>query len=435
MRGPWVRLGRAALAALALFFAPQARARPPGCEFNLPIAGSAGFANAQAARKTNVSTYGAAAFAERSAQQMGLNSMESGGAPRPWGFASAELNWTFGAARVPTLCDDPMPTSSGSYGLDPLKRWGRKERVYEQPLDLYATNVAFGFGLRRAGAFYSASVTQSVLGQRILVLPTALTNFYPAAFAPLVGAGSTGSGVGSYTVDWIGGAWLDHPLAGARVGYTGVRGFYASADERVLGLFGTLSASGKDAEGARSPVDYLRAGVEAFSVRRFGASDAADKIGMSSLFFRNLPVAASAAAGSAQSEGAGDHIRTLHAVQRGILQHGEVDLAVNLGDQAGLFEAQLGFHSAGYFADRDGIQSTPEAQPKGFLFKAGMIRLPGRYALGVPGGNFVALRAEFRAAPFSFQALFNDPEQLALFPFATNALSLRLALSSIGWGD
>ncbi len=427
----------AALGLVGLSASSVAAARPLGCEFNYPIAGSAGFANAQAARKTNVSTYGAAAFAERAAKQVSESAPTSWSKNEGYGFVSAEANWTFGAARVPTFCDDPHPEGEGSYGFDPEARWERKERVYDQPLDLYATNVVFGFGLRSVGAFYSASVTQSVLGQRIWVVPTQLINLYPVAFAPLIGNTSRGDGVASYTVDWIGGAWVDSPYFGARAGYTGARGVYGSVDERVVGLFGTLSASAKEqVAGAKAhPFDYVRAGVQDFSVRRFGAGKTADKVGMTSLFFRDLPVAGAAPEGSALTVDEGDRLRTVHALQRGIAGHGEVDATVALGEAGGLFEGHLGFHSEDFYRDRGKLKGGGEGKrvaPTGFLFKAGVVSLPPRYTLGVEGGRFAALRVEYRAMPFTFQALFNDPEQLALFPFATNALSLKLAISSIG---
>jgi len=405
----WLVLGPAA-----------AFARPRGCEQNYPIAGTAGFANAQAARRTNVNTFSAASFAERIGQRQGLAPRRPAWEQRSSGFFAAEVNDTFGAARVPTYCADTLASQTDVSYTDPAARFARKERVYEQPLDLYAANLAVGVGTRGVGAFYSASVTQSVLGYRAWAIPAQIINAYPLTFAPFVGNFQRGDGVASYAVDWIGGAYLDTRWVGAHVGYTGERGVFGTIDERTLGLFGTVStavAGGLDREEA---ITYLRAGVQDLSLRRFGADRVGRAVGMTSAFLRDLPTGVESEAGAAVSR-----LRTVHVEQRAILDAIEVAASVRRGPDAGLFDAHLGWHSAGFYAHRGEERADADAR---YAVRLGMVNLPPRYTLGVDGGRFLAARAQLQAEGVEVAVLFNDPEQLALYPFATNALSVRLGV-------
>jgi hypothetical protein len=58
-----------------------------------------------------------------------------------------------------------------------------------------------------------------------------------------------------------------------------------------------------------------------------------------------------------------------------------------------------------------------------------MVRLPGQPIFGVEGGTYVSARVEGRAMSKDGKiggggtVLFNDPELLALYPFATNVSS------------
>lgn len=399
------------------------------CEFNYPIAGSAGFANAQEGRQTNRNTYSAARFSERSLTD-----------DAPEFLWSMEWNATLNAARVPTLCGDTDLTG--------------KARIYEDSLDLYSSNLAIAFETRHVGAFYSASVTQSVMGMRYLVLPALALQLYPMVSAPFVGIWQRGDGVSSYSLDWIGGAHVDTAWFGARVGYTGIGGLYGSFDERTLGLFGTTSLPFAE---QLSPWDFLSTGLDRFDLGRFGANEVARYVGMTSFFFRDLPfgeeldslaggggaeaeakrVPTAYVVGGAQGDVFGDtfedlasvRLRTLHFRQQNVYGWFDVDVSYALAPQVQVFEGMVAVHSPGYVPGRlvDATERRRELEP-GFLVRLGAVRLPPRYALGVEGGTFFSARAEWRTRDdFYFIALFNDPEQLALYPFATNAFSLRVA--------
>lgn len=420
-------------------FLGEARAaRLNSCEFNYPIAGSAGFTNAQKGRKTNRNTYSAANFAERA--------LVDGAPSAQWVM---EWNATLNAARVPTLCGDS----------DFLEH-KRKERLYEDSLDLYASNFALSFESKSFGAFYSASVTQSVMGFRYAVLPTMLLQLYPLVSAPFVGIWQRGDGVSSYSLDWIGGAHVDTEWFGARVGYAGIGGAYGSFDERTIGLFGSTALPfGQHI----SPWSFLKAGLDRFDPGRFGATKVSETIGMTSLFVRDLPygqeldslldqqadattarMATStipdpridpssidpmpiASLGERLGELADVRLRTLHFEQKSIKGMVDLELSYALAPKVQVFDGMVAFHSPGYHQSRLIDSADDREDEAGFIIKAGAVQLPSQYSLGVEGGTYFSARAEYRTpTQFTFMFLFNDPEQLALYPFATNAVSLRV---------
>lgn len=403
----------------------------PGCEFNYPIAGSAGFSNAQAARQTNRNTYSAAAFAERA--------LVDGGPPFQWVM---EWNSTFNAARVPTLCGD-----------EDLGE--RKQRLYEEPLDLYASNLALTFEAKGVGLFYSASVTQSMLGFRYAAVPTLITQLYPLTAAPLVGVWQRGDGVASYSLDWIGGAHVDTRWFGARAGYTGIGGAYASFDERFLGVFGSTALDFAPGERV-TPWTFLRAGLDRFDPAALGGEKVSDAIGLTSFFVRDLPFAegtaeAAEASGGAKgfpasakaftadpkaegasggASGGAERLRTLHFEQQNVYGRFDVAFAYALKPRLQVFEGHLAAHSPDYHPGRLTGRARDD---EGWLVKAGVVQLPPQYALGVKGGTYVSARAEYSPQEgVYFMALFNDPDQLALYPFATNAVSVRVSVDLEG---
>lgn len=420
--------GHLLLLGMGLSFDAQA-GRLNSCEFNYPIAGSAGFTNAQKGRKTNRNTYSAANFAERALVD-----------DAPTAQWVLEWNATLNAARVPTLCGD-----------SDVAEHNRKERVYEDSLDLYASNMAFSFESKSFGAFYSASVTQSVMGLRYAVLPTMILQLYPLFSAPFVGIWQRGDGVSSYSLDWIGGAHVDTEWFGARVGYAGIGGAYGSFDERTIGLFGSTALP----FGERiSPWTFLKAGVDRFDPARFGATKVSNTIGLTSLFVRDLPYGQEldslleeeeaattarmmistipdpmpiASIGERLSDLADVRLRTLHFQQSNIKGIVDVELSYALAPKVQVFDGMLAVHSPNYQPSRLLEEAESRNDEPGFLLKVGAVQLPAQYTLGVEGGTYLAARAEYRTpTQFTFMMLLNDPEQLALYPFATNAVSLRV---------
>lgn len=442
---------------MILLIAAALAERLPMCEPAYPIAGSAGYANGQAARRTNASTYSAASYYERLVQGR-----------RTYALISLEWNATFNAATVPMYCpgslrQDVLEASMlGEFaGEDGFKQ---SQRVYAQPLDLYSSNAVLALGHPNFGGFYSASVTQSVQGQRAWVVPTLIIQIYPMVSAPLVGVWQRGDGLSSYSLDWVGGAWVDTDYFGARVGYTGVRGFYGSFDERVVGLFGSV---GITEEHNTTPWSFLKGGLDRFSLGNYGADKIGEIVGSTSLFLRDLPFGDVAAAtdsdtttttttttllpspilgvaAALQPDASDARLRTVHFAQQDIYRMVDVDLTWAIAPDVAPYEAALAWHTPGFRPSRlvaipgKGARDSEQYAGGGGLIKVGLVNLPARYELGVEGGAFFSARAELRKqAPggaISVMLLFNDAEQLALYPFATNALTLQAKFDFIG-GD
>jgi hypothetical protein len=379
------------------------------CEFNYPIAGSAGFANAQEARRTNAATYGAARMADAFL------------AERPGtGGGAFTAHATFNAARVPTLCGD---------GYGPVEG---ENRVYLEPMDLYAENAILQVGTPWVGAYYSVSVSYSLVGLRYAGVPSLLFNFYPMFAAPVIGVWQRGDGVSSYSLDYVAGAYADFKVVGFRGGYAGTRGAYLSVEERFAGLFGSTVLQ----PGGRLGFNYLRLGAQRVSLASLGLDEVAERVGMTTLSYRDLPWAEDRSASGAVQDT--ERLRTTHLEQQSIGRWVDVSLALASAPRTSLYEAAVAVHTPGYHpwrtadpTDAERINLRDEA---GFLVRAGIIELPPRYDLGVEPAALVQLRAELLMAKSqpgghsraSFALLFNDPEQLALYPFARNTLTLMV---------
>lgn len=100
-----------------------------------------------------------------------------------------------------------------------------------------------------------------------------------------------------------------------------------------------------------------------------------------------------------------------------------------------LFEAQLGLHSKGYHEARKAQAEEEEevgllgqARP-GFQVRGGVVNLPSLYYYGVEGGIYGTARLEGTSnfgvdTPLYVQLrlMWNDPEMLALYPYAYNGV-------------
>jgi hypothetical protein len=372
-----------------------------------PVAGTRGFTIAREAMRTNSNTYNAASFADRE-----LN-------PRAEGVRFAFLGQgTFGVADVPVTC--------GSASTAQPMKW--------EPLDLYSMNGAVSLGWEPAewialGGFYSASVTMSTLGTRLITPMSTPIMLYPLTFAPLIGTWQRADGLGTMAVDWIGGAWLDTPVVTSRVGYTGIRGFYGAVDEKHLGLFGSFVLRSQ----VSRPWSYLKFGLDRFGLGTFGMKKVQKKVGFTSLYLRDLPFAGASAGGAAAIPGlsdgrTGERLQTLHLEQQSIAELVDVSASLAREPVSQLYDLQLGVHSRDFHPRRS--EKERDVSDEGGLVRIGFVNAPARYDYGYAASTLFSARLAYSAMEdnrrINLVLLFNDPEQLALFPFARNALGLRV---------
>ncbi|MEQ1566310.1 MAG: hypothetical protein ABMA64_11780 [Myxococcota bacterium] len=370
-----------------------------------PIVGTAGFANALSALRTNAATWSASSFVERYALRR--IAMDRSGADTV-GVGVFDANFVLGATRVPVWQED------ATYGDCPAEYL-----LGTRPVDLYAYNGGGAFRYGRVGAFYGASVTFGYPAElayirgyqtfgSLAVAPMLL------AFAPL-GAWQTQAGASAYAQDFVAGVIVDAEVADLRAGYTQSRGWYASANDHWLGLFGSVVLR----DGFRA-VGQFRGGAERVRL----PDRVRDKVGAPSLFARVLPL-------TERGDGSDDvDLTTGHLEQEGIAGRLDLRAAASVRPVVGLHEASIALHDAAFYEVEDGL---PADARQHWYLEAGFVELPPQYYYGVQGGRKLHLRAEYAwtppvdrgAARMVVGLQFNDPEQTALYPFAVDAVAGR----------
>lgn len=384
---------------------------------SFPIAGTAGARNTLTALRTNAQTYSASAFAERHAlRRIALSEAEQEG------VAVAEFNASLGVARVPVYQDDAL------YGECPAEYV-----LGTRPVDVYAYNFGIAWRKGRIGAFYASSITLGYPGElaylrayqtfgSVVMLPAL------APLVPLTGSFQKSTGASSYAQDFVAGVMVDAGLAHVRAGYTQSRGWYLSANDKVLGLFGSVVL-----RDGFSVVGQFRGGLERVKL----PAAVEEKIGRPSAFARLLPlteaIAVRDAAGEVTGKGQQVDLFTGHLEQEGIA--GVLDLrgAYAVKPVARLHEASVALHARDFYALEDATAAPVSQSVLKPYVELGVVNVPDQYYLGLEGGMHVHLRGELLvqlpsregAQAVSVMALFNDPEQVALYPFSLNRLSLR----------
>lgn len=414
--------------AIATAFAQDAS----DCGSGFPaIAGTSGLENARTALTTNRQVYGAAAFAERHLFQARSEDPEASG-----GVVAYEWNVTHNVARVPVWVDRAAsdPTACPEELL-----------LATSPLNLMAGTMGGAFRAGRFGGFYAASMTLGQpahpnawvdamtfdMGLPFVVLPSLMA-------APVAGTGYfTSQGASAVALEWVGGVSADLDAVSLHAGYAGVsRGFYANAAERRLGLYASASLSPGGALDV-DVVDLLEGGLDRLDPVQLVGDEGSPvaKAGVTSAFYRDLPYGAESDAGDGRRTFA-TRLRTGHLQQDDLFRIVDVRVAYALSPTPLVHEATVGVHNPGFVRRR---QTFLEETAGGFRVAAGMVQLPQLATLGVEGGTYPTLRADidvdiadalggsgFFVLRYGMQI--NDAEQLALYPFARNAVSYRIAV-------
>lgn len=394
------------IALVGLAFAQQERGKNQ-CSVDdaFPIAGTAGFSNALSALRTNASTWNASTFAERHALRR-LAQLPPDGLTS---VVAAQTNLQLGVTRVPVFQED------ASYGECPAAYV-----LGTRPVDLYAYNVGLAFRYGRVGAFYSSSITFGYLGELAYLRAYQTVGSMTVVpimtlLVPLTGSWQTQLGASAYAQDFVAGAVVDLELADLRVGYTQSRGWYASAQDRGLGLFASVVAR----DGFQR-VGQARAGLERAAL----PEDVADVIGRPSVFAQLLPLTEAIGPGGEQVD-----LTTGNLAQEGIAGLFDVRFAYALRPVTQVHHFAFGVHDRGWFTDADGATDLPsgELALHGGV-SAGFVNLPTQYYYGLSGGTVLQARAELQLASQGGGArvalLWNDPEQTALYPFSVNTLAI-----------
>jgi len=178
-------------------------------------------------------------------------------------------------------------------------------------------------------------------------------------------------------------------------------------------------------------IPYLRTGIDRLPLDELGMEGA-----MSSLFARKVRMVApfEPQANATQDEfaklrDASSFDRwTGHLQQLSIAKHIDVLAAADFRSGVSLHELRAGWHSEGFHRI---VPTDPddEVQPEeGWGIHAGYINVPDMYYYGLQGGAKLSFSAEARAPAGRIKISRNDPELLAVFPFAYDAWSLSWEL-------
>lgn len=395
------------------------------CEGNAPIAGTAGYRNARAAITTNSQVFSAATFAERELFPL-LSQAAQADTDGRFAVTLYEQAATFGVTDVPTVeTSYPFGSCPGEY------------RLAMRPLDLGAGALGIAGRVGRFGYFYSASVAFSATGfggpyTRAMMSATYML-YLPAAVAVAPLNWDEDFGVSSISSDFIAGASYNGALGSVYAGYVSGRGGYLHFGEDRLGGFASaLADRGLDERPA-----YLSAGLKGVQT----------PVGRTALYGRKLPITAppgyaerpiidedgyeSTAVQPIEAEPPRVPFRTVHVQQHDLFGRLDIVTAISWSPEPIVHEAMLGLHSAGF----------GEAAA-GWSLRAGTVALPDMYYFGVEGGNYASVRAEFYGniddgssgvgggtSRFEASILYNDAEQLSLYPYARGALSANLRIA------
>ena len=425
-----------------------------GCDENaVPIAGTSGISNARHALRTTAQTYSATSYAEKHLLPR-VPVKEEGGA-----FAM-EFFQMIKAAEIATFEQKSINYANGLG--DPDLTCPPNYRVSVRPVDLQAMAMGGAYKNNNFSVFYAASVAygnpampnNAVRGMLLFGQPMyAMTTL---AVAPLMRNGfTTQQGASAFALDWVAGATYSVPAASLRASYAGSRGLYAGAAENKIGLFASGLLGGQDrGEGA---LGYLKAGLD-----RFDWKPVSERIGLTSAYLRDLPYGVEVAE---TVEDDGGLLSSVGRLRTGHLEQDNIGGVFDVGGTwaakpvSSLYDATVAVHSPGYTPKRDvggsgkgkgkgkgknhktgGGGGGGGAPQDGFVWYAGggVVDLPAQATLGIEGGRAFTARLE-GAMLFgdphggahgrgSMALLLNDPEVLALYPYAIDSVTFRYAI-------
>jgi len=368
------------------------------CQNDQAIAGTAGFANAQAGKITNAQAYGAVGFAESRL----FPKLEDAGDDGWTTTGGVRYTVTMGATHLPTLEGGGCP--------DQL-------RITSRALDLAATSFGVVASNGTFGIFYASSLAYGITPQadpRLRFMYHGAGFVYGtvgAAFAPVL-PGTYRQGGGPLSTDYVIGGIFDADAVVANAGFVGSTGFYFDVRGGKLPWFATALLNQLSLD------NYAKGGI----------SRAKSKAGESFVFARNVPFSA-----LPRTDSAGNlaptpdlprtNLTTGHIDQRSLGGILDVEAALAVLPSVIVHDAHVGLHTNGYHDGKAGA-----------LIQGGIVELPDLFFYGVEGGRKPQFRAEVHGAggePGEKHAIghvavtMNDADHLVLFPYAQGAVSVE----------
>ena len=296
--------------------------------------------------------------------------------------------------------------------------------------DLYSVAGGFAVGYGPISGFVASGATASLLTRSAYLRPF-MPIIVPMAGLMLVETSPIGmliapdgviweNGAQAVYLDMIAGVNLDLGLAGgARAGYIASSGFYANYRHPKVGAVASTAVNRDFANLA-----YLLAGIQGFEPKDNAIT------GRTSLFGRKLqPNQGVLAAVDPSVSGAQNDVWSAHVEQLNIGHRFDIGAAARVAPETELQEAWFGFGSA---TDEEDMQSE-------FRVVAGVWNSPDMWFYGVEGGYKPTVYMRGSLGDGGFQTRFkvglNDPEILAVYPWAVGSIFVNIGMSGGGGGD
>lgn len=399
-------------------FAPEGS----NCADPWPISGTAGVRNAGEAIQANANTYSASSFANRHLNSVDEDSMwEIGDGDWVMGVSTA-LNVTYGAADL--VVHHPKALE---YPDDCEAKW----RTASKPLDLQAANVGLVFKNGPVGLFYATSFTWAAPAYGDQFTRLLMTSFVAPAYVlsasvlsgPLdlltKGPLESTNDFSSTRLEWMGGATLELDRVHASAAYLSSKGAYVQASEEVLGAY--IFAAIRPETGT-----VFEGGFDRFDPSSLG--NASEALGMLSLAYQDVPFFLMGAAGGQRAI---ERLQVGRINQQNLGGVFDINARYRIAPSPSVSELTAGLHTPAFHARRDGSDREEGVL---LLVQGGVVTAPAAWAQGngpatLPSGR-VALGGRFDDADMRFSIYINDPDQLQLYPFARNAVSYQVMVSS-----
>ncbi len=415
-----IGLGIAALAA-AFLVAPAARADKDFFSIDgyQLTPGSTRYEAARQAAVSNAQIFGAVGAYNRHIVPL-LTSGKDGA------LFELEYHATINAAKAPGSC----PTKLGK-DLD-----GCNLGTSINHLDLYGSNFAIAYRGGPLSLFYSASLTMPVvvgpgLNRGLLPYLTITGPVFAHAMVPmrLISKDFGKDILPGIGIDAIGGGGFVSDYITINGGYALSQGLFGDIQIPKLQGFATALLGDK----FKDVVTFL-AGIRQFDY--FGLKEFTDTAGRTSLYARQLryipPQTAQPGDSSAatdQRDGAFNFISG-HLEQTDIVGYFDVSLSYLTKPTPLLQEASVSIHTKGFRAHEAKIGEGENGLHAGLTL--GLVTLPDLYDFGVEGGRRFRFGLEISDGIFYASVRSNDPQTLAMFPMAYNALDIWMGLKFIG---
>lgn len=385
-----------------------------------PIEGGIRYGIAQQAKYASANTFGAATAFEREIQP-------NTSRPGSWLIRLSAHN-VFDATYVPGNCITEA---------DPFGRCGGSELV-KIPVSLFTVQGTFAYRWDRFGVFYSGSVTKAQLSTTMgTVAEGTMLNTFGAFYLynPFLGPVATvadlgSSGLESAEFDYVAGASYDLTYINAYAGYVGSQGFFTNLTQQNLRLFLTSLISDQF-----SQFSFFKMGIDKLAIVPSLLSNKG--AGLTSAYVRRLQVVPPQGQAAVQinadtlRDAATYALTTVHAEQLSVMQIADIIGAVSASPKVGFHQLIAAVHTPNFHKVLDTKQTEASSSlynATGGIVKIGMVNVPAQPYYAAPGGTYFHFAAEIRGPGGRLALRFNDPDILAVFPFATNSVSFNWTL-------